>query len=242
MLATHETAPPSTALAGQDAARPGPDAIWAALGDPSVVGRLQNVTRRIALTPPDAEDAFQDAVVQALSHADSFRSDALVSTWLHRIVVNSALMGRRRSAVWIRRTTFLRGDGRLRQGGDGGDGEASGGGPELPDAAPSPEQLVQAEEERQRLRRAIEQLPARSRHTITALLADERPADAPGSSLAAEESGSTDGDEDSSGLPPGASSSPETVSSNALRARMSRARNRLKDLMGAMDLSVPRPV
>jgi RNA polymerase sigma-70 factor (ECF subfamily) len=47
----------------------------------------------------DAEDAVQEAFLSALRGAASFRGDAQVSTWLHRIVVNACLdRVRRRTA------------------------------------------------------------------------------------------------------------------------------------------------
>lgn len=39
----------------------------------------------------EAADAVQDALVSAYRRADSYRGDAAVSTWLHRIVVNACL-------------------------------------------------------------------------------------------------------------------------------------------------------
>ncbi|KZS73781.1 RNA polymerase sigma factor SigM [Mycobacterium kansasii] len=50
--------------------------------------RLAQLTSR---TPEDAEDALQDAMISAHRCAASFRHDAAVSTWLHRIVVNACL-------------------------------------------------------------------------------------------------------------------------------------------------------
>jgi len=41
--------------------------------------------------PEIAADAVQEAFISAFRHADSFRGDAEVTTWLHRIVVNSCL-------------------------------------------------------------------------------------------------------------------------------------------------------
>ena len=38
-----------------------------------------------------AADAVQDAFISAFRRADSFRGDAAVTTWLHRIVVNACL-------------------------------------------------------------------------------------------------------------------------------------------------------
>jgi hypothetical protein len=48
--------------------------------------------------PEEAADAVQDAVIAAFQRADSFRGDSGVTTWLHGIVVNSALDRIRRRA------------------------------------------------------------------------------------------------------------------------------------------------
>lgn len=47
----------------------------------------------------EAADALQDALLSAMRHAASFRGDAKVSTWLHRIVVNACLDRLRRKAA-----------------------------------------------------------------------------------------------------------------------------------------------
>ncbi len=47
----------------------------------------------------EAADALQDALLSAMRHAASFRGDALLSTWLHRIVVNACLDRLRRKAA-----------------------------------------------------------------------------------------------------------------------------------------------
>jgi RNA polymerase sigma-70 factor (ECF subfamily) len=47
----------------------------------------------------EAADALQDAMISAFRRAGSFRGDAAVTTWLHRVVVNACLdRMRRRSA------------------------------------------------------------------------------------------------------------------------------------------------
>jgi RNA polymerase sigma-70 factor (ECF subfamily) len=53
--------------------------------------RLWAVALRMVRDPDDAADLVQDALVKAFRKADSFRGDAAVSTWLHRIVVTTAL-------------------------------------------------------------------------------------------------------------------------------------------------------
>ena len=49
--------------------------------------------------PDEAADAVQDAFVSAYRKADSFRGEAAVTTWLHRIVVNACLDRMRRKTV-----------------------------------------------------------------------------------------------------------------------------------------------
>ena len=49
--------------------------------------------------PEDAADALQDALISAFRRADSYRGDAAVTTWLHRIVVNACLDRLRRRAA-----------------------------------------------------------------------------------------------------------------------------------------------
>ena len=55
-------------------------------------GRMLAVARRVLHNEEDARDAVQDAFINAFRHRESFKGDALISTWLHSIVVNSALM------------------------------------------------------------------------------------------------------------------------------------------------------
>jgi RNA polymerase sigma-70 factor (ECF subfamily) len=55
-------------------------------------GRLLAVTRRILCNDEDARDAVQDALLAAFRSLDRFEGGSLVSTWLHRIAVNAALM------------------------------------------------------------------------------------------------------------------------------------------------------
>ena len=54
-------------------------------------GRMLAVARRF-LPEEDARDAVQDAFLSASKAIDRFEGTARLSTWLHRIVVNAALM------------------------------------------------------------------------------------------------------------------------------------------------------
>ncbi|MDX6319290.1 MAG: hypothetical protein QOD35_2690 [Nocardioidaceae bacterium] len=53
--------------------------------------RLWAVAVRTTGDPEDASDALQEALISAFRRAGSFRGDAQVTTWLHRIVVNACL-------------------------------------------------------------------------------------------------------------------------------------------------------
>jgi RNA polymerase sigma-70 factor, ECF subfamily len=54
--------------------------------------RLLAVTRRILGNDEDARDAVQDAFISAFRARGQFTAASRVSTWLHRIAVNAALM------------------------------------------------------------------------------------------------------------------------------------------------------
>jgi RNA polymerase sigma-70 factor (ECF subfamily) len=76
-------------------------------GDPQAFGRLFTrhrsrlwaVALRTTGNPEDAADALQEAMISAFRGAGSFRGDAAVTTWLHRIVVNACLDRLRRRTV-----------------------------------------------------------------------------------------------------------------------------------------------
>ncbi|MEP7116478.1 MAG: sigma-70 family RNA polymerase sigma factor [Acidobacteriota bacterium] len=58
----------------------------------STSARLLAVARRIVGTEEDARDVVQEAFISAFRALDRFEGNAKLSTWLHRIVVNKALM------------------------------------------------------------------------------------------------------------------------------------------------------
>ena len=59
-------------------------------------GRMLSVARRFLSSEDDARDAVQEAFLSAFESIDRFSGSARLSTWLHRIVVNAALMQLRR--------------------------------------------------------------------------------------------------------------------------------------------------
>ncbi len=61
--------------------------------------RLWAVALRTAGDREEAADALQEALVKAYRSAASYRGDAQVTTWLHRIVVNACLDRLRRRAA-----------------------------------------------------------------------------------------------------------------------------------------------
>lgn len=61
--------------------------------------RMWAVALRTLGDPDEAADAVQDAFVSAYRKAESFRGDAAVTTWLHRIVVNACLDRMRRKSI-----------------------------------------------------------------------------------------------------------------------------------------------
>lgn len=55
-------------------------------------GRMLTVARRVLRNEHDARDAVQEAFVSAYRAIDRFEEGAKLSTWLHRITLNAALM------------------------------------------------------------------------------------------------------------------------------------------------------
>jgi RNA polymerase sigma-70 factor, ECF subfamily len=55
-------------------------------------GRMLATARRFLNNEHDAQDAVQEAFTSAFRALDRFNGDAMLSTWLHRIVVNAALV------------------------------------------------------------------------------------------------------------------------------------------------------
>jgi RNA polymerase sigma-70 factor (ECF subfamily) len=55
-------------------------------------GRLLSVARRFVRNDEDAQDIVQSAYLSAFKALNQFEGNCQLSTWLHRIVVNTALM------------------------------------------------------------------------------------------------------------------------------------------------------
>lgn len=59
-------------------------------------GRLYNIALRMVGNRDDAAEVTQDAMLKIIQHLDSFRSEAQVTTWMTRIVMNQAITRLRR--------------------------------------------------------------------------------------------------------------------------------------------------
>ena len=71
--------------------RAGEDAAYEVLVR-SYGGRLLAVARRLLRDEEEAQDAVQEALLSAFRAIHRFEGESRISTWLHRITVNSALM------------------------------------------------------------------------------------------------------------------------------------------------------
>ncbi|WP_249666219.1 RNA polymerase sigma factor SigM [Nocardioides faecalis] len=134
-------------------------------GDPEAFGvlvarhrdRLWAVALRTCGDPETAADGLQDALVAAFRRAGSFRGDAAVTTWLHRVVVNACLD--RLRAAQVRRAEPLPEDlddlAEVRRG---------------PRATPAhavdPAERVVADEQRSRVQAALAELPPVQRAAV----------------------------------------------------------------------------
>jgi RNA polymerase sigma-70 factor (ECF subfamily) len=134
-------------------------------GDPDAFGalfirhrdRLWAVALRTTGDPEEAADALQEALIAAFRRADSFRGDAAVTTWLHRIVVNACLDRLRRRKV--RRAEPLPDD--LEEHADRGSASTAD-----RTSAADPAETAVAHERRALVQRALAALPPEQRAAL----------------------------------------------------------------------------
>jgi RNA polymerase sigma-70 factor (ECF subfamily) len=118
--------------------------------------RLWAVAVRTMGNPHDAADGLQDGLVSAYRRADTFRGDAAVTTWLHRVVVNACLD--RLRAAKVRRADALPDD--LDEHRDRGSAVTAS------PADVDPEQAAIASERRRALLGALATLPFEQRAAL----------------------------------------------------------------------------
>ena len=116
--------------------------------------RLLKTAFRITRNKEDAEDAVQDSLMRAFMWINEFRGASSFSTWLTRIVINSALMIRRKTqnAHYLSLDSESELTGHLNF--------------EIKDSAPNPERILLTQERRRTLRKAISSLRPRVRAVL----------------------------------------------------------------------------
>ncbi|QCW52316.1 RNA polymerase sigma factor SigM [Nocardioides dongxiaopingii] len=135
-------------------------------GDPQAFGelfgrhrdRLWGVALRTMGNPEDAADGLQDGMVAAFRRAASYRGEAQVTTWLHRVVVNACLD--RLRAAKVRRAEALPDD--LEEYGGRGSLATS----TRSEAEVDPADLSVAAEQRRQVLAALQQLPEEQRAAL----------------------------------------------------------------------------
>jgi RNA polymerase sigma-70 factor (ECF subfamily) len=65
--------------------------------------RVYRLALRLLRSTADAEDVVQDVLLQVVRKLGTFRGEAALTTWLHRVTVNMALAHRRRCAPRLAR-------------------------------------------------------------------------------------------------------------------------------------------
>jgi RNA polymerase sigma-70 factor (ECF subfamily) len=120
-------------------------------------GRMLAVARRFLRNEDDARDVVQSAYLSAFRSVDRFEGHCQIATWLHRIVVNEALMrlrSRRRkpeTSIDDLLPTFLEDGHQVEQ---------------FPDWADLADELIEKDQTRQAVRACIAQLPDNYREVL----------------------------------------------------------------------------
>lgn len=117
--------------------------------------KLFKTALRVTRNRQDAEDAVQDSLLRAFTKIKNFQGRSSFSTWLTRIVINSALMIRRKNANSREVSTD--------ESGPSGEASLS---LQIPDLAPNPEQIHVERERKRTLHKAIARLRPRLRDVV----------------------------------------------------------------------------
>jgi RNA polymerase sigma-70 factor (ECF subfamily) len=81
-----------------DLVPPDPDPVTPEMVFRESAPRIYHIARRMLGNDADAEDVTQDVLLQVIRKLDTFRGDAQLTTWLHRVTVNAALAYRQKRA------------------------------------------------------------------------------------------------------------------------------------------------
>lgn len=117
--------------------------------------RLLKIALRITRNREDAEDAVQDSLMRAYLHIEDFQGNSTFSTWLTRILMNSALMINRKN----RNSRQVSTEDLSRPGEPGLQFQ-------IPDLSPNPEQSFVQRERTRILHGAIRKLRPRMRAVV----------------------------------------------------------------------------
>jgi RNA polymerase sigma-70 factor (ECF subfamily) len=112
--------------------------------------RLSAVALGFTRDPDAARDVVQNAFEKVLRHGEKFRGHSRASTWIHRIVANEALM-------WLRSQRRRR---EVRP--EGGRHDF----PFLVDPAPTPAEALERDQQIDRLRSRLRELPREERDVV----------------------------------------------------------------------------
>ena len=112
---------------------------------------VYSVAFGFTLDREESLDIVQDVFIKAFRSMDSFKAEAKLSTWLHRIAVNECLNWKRK---WARRFR------RFHQPLDRPDGTVD---PELKSREKGPEELLVTKEMGSRLKKAMQSLPKQAK-------------------------------------------------------------------------------
>jgi RNA polymerase sigma-70 factor (ECF subfamily) len=163
--------------------------------------RIYHLARRMLGNDADAEDVTQDVLLQVVRKLHTFRGEAQLPTWLHRVTVNAALAHREKRANRQKRETATGNEETLEAAADPG-----GNGVRLPrPGGESPDEIALAAEQRGVIERAIARLPEQFRDVY--VLADVE------------------------GLPNAEIGDMLGLSVAAVKSRLHRARLRMRDLL-----------
>ena len=117
--------------------------------------RLYKTARRVMGNSNEAEDALQDGLLSAFRNLSGFEGRSQFSTWLTSIVINAALMRRRR----MRPEVMISIDHKL-------DREDVPFASRIPDPGPHPEEMYVQQERLEILEQKLESLPAAYREAV----------------------------------------------------------------------------
>jgi RNA polymerase sigma-70 factor (ECF subfamily) len=113
--------------------------------------RIYQLALKYVRNHEDAEEVTQDVFLKVCRNAASFRGEAALTSWMHRITFNAAISHLRRSRsrnrVMVPRGHFVRADGTVE------------GMPDVPDTSPAADERLVSGELRQRLVSAVNDLP-----------------------------------------------------------------------------------